>query len=509
MPLPAVTDSSGNPLPSYGAVSIAGNNSRTLQPGIYNSIQVSGNAKVTLSNSGTGIYIIEGGGLSVSGNASLSGRGVLIFNAGSAYNGATDGGTEGSITLGGNGTITLSGPTSGPDAGIVIFQPASNSKALSLGGNGTAGITSTIYAPAAAVGLSGNAQLTASLIASTLSVSGNAGAFQLADGNSSDLVASTSNWITNTVLTVAVEDDTGAGIDQSELDRISDAMSYLNAALGSFGVNLTWADTGTAADVTIHFAATTPEGGASDGVLGFTTADNAVYLVEGWDFYTGADPTQVGAGQYDFQTLATHELAHTVGLGESSDPNSVMYEYLAPGTVRRDFTDANLTAINTNADRFMKAALPPAPGSGSQLISQAGSGVGPAAALPGAVTAGAPSLPFGGMPAGVVEAAHSLGWAWTMPLSGNPWTEGPVAGTPALDGGASVLVGGTGTDLVIDGEGQDLVVGGVGLDRQGQARAERTGPSAEGAGTPVTQVLDQFFSRADLDLAEPLGEAEW
>src|SRR5262249_52575125 len=140
----------------------------------------------------------------------------------------------------------------------------------------------------------------------------------------------------------------------SALDRISDAMTYLNTALGQFGVSLSWAAAGTAADVTIHFASSTPEGGAADGVLGFTTADNDVYLVEGWDFYTGSDATQVGAGQYDFQTLAEHELAHTVGLGESSDPGSVMYEYLAPGAARRTFTDANLTAINTDADRFMK-----------------------------------------------------------------------------------------------------------------------------------------------------------
>ena len=68
-----------------------------MSPGIYTSIQVSGNARVTLSNSGSGIYIIEGGGLSVSGNASLRGNGVLIFNAGSSYNGTTDGGTFGSI----------------------------------------------------------------------------------------------------------------------------------------------------------------------------------------------------------------------------------------------------------------------------------------------------------------------------------------------------------------------------------------------------------------------------
>jgi hypothetical protein len=186
------------------------------------------------------------------------------------------------------------------------------------------------------------------------------GAFQLADGASSGYVSSAANQVLYGMLSVAVEDDTGAGIDQSELDRLSDAMTYLNTALGQFGVSLSWAAPGTTADVTIHFATSTPEGDAGDGVLGFTTADNNVYLVEGWSFYTGADATQVGAGQYDFQTLAEHELAHTVGLGESSDPGSVMYEYLAPGMARRTFTDANLTAINTDADRFMKVA-PDAP----------------------------------------------------------------------------------------------------------------------------------------------------
>jgi hypothetical protein len=41
-----------------------------------------------------------------------------------------------------------------------------------------------------------------------------------------------------------------------------------------------------------------------------------------------------------------------------------MYEYLSAGTVRRTFTDSNLSLINTDADRFMKAAwvLPRAQG---------------------------------------------------------------------------------------------------------------------------------------------------
>jgi hypothetical protein len=351
LPLPSVTG-----LADYGAVSVSGHNSTTLSPGIYTSIQVSGNASATLS---AGTYIIEGGGLNVSGNASLTGSGVLIFNAGSNYNGTTDGGSYGGIQLGGNGTIKLSGPTSGPYTGVVIFQSRTNTRPLSLSGNGAAGITSAIYAPAASAGLSGNAAIKGSLIVSTLTVSGNAGAFQLADGSTSGYDASTCNWISDGILTVAVEDDAGNGIDPNELARLGDAMTYLNQALGAFGVDLTWAAPGAAADVTVHFASSTPYGGASAGVLGFTTAGDDVYLVTtGWDFYTGSDPGGIGSGQYDFQTLAEHELAHTVGLGESSDPQSVMYEYLSAGTVRRAFTDSNLSLINTDADRFMKAEVP-------------------------------------------------------------------------------------------------------------------------------------------------------
>jgi CSLREA domain-containing protein len=348
LPLPSVSG-----LTNYGAVSVSGNNTQTLSPGIYTSIQISGKASVTLN---PGTYIIEGGGLSVSGSGNLSGSGVTIFNAGSQYNGTTDGGTFGSISIGGQGTITLSAPTSGVYAGVTIFQSRANSKALALGGSGTATITGTVYAAAANAGLSGNAQVTGSLVVSTLTVSGNAGAFQLADGSSSSYTVSTSNWISNGILSVWAEDDTGTGLNSDKVNRLSDAMTYLNSALGSFGVSLSWAADATSADVTVHFATSTPEGDASAGVIGFTTPDNNVYFVTTWNYYNGSDPTQIASNQLDFETLAIHELAHTVGLGESADANSVMYEYLAPGTVRRTFTDSNLSLINTNSDRFNFAA---------------------------------------------------------------------------------------------------------------------------------------------------------
>jgi hypothetical protein len=357
---PTTVDPFGNlPLPSvsgltnYGAVSVSGTSTQTLNPGIYTSIQISGKASVTLT---PGTYIIEGGGLSVSGNGSLSGSGVTIFNAGSQYNGTTDGGTFGSISIGTKGSITLSAPTTGAYAGVVIFQSRANSKALALGGSGTTTITGAVYAAAANVGLSANAQVTGSLVVSTLTLTGNAGAFQLADGTTSSYTVSTCNWISNGVLTVWPEDDTGNGLNADQVSRLSDAMTYLNSALGAFGVSLSWAADATSADVTVHFATSTPEGDASAGVIGFTTPDNNVYFVTTWTYYNGADPTQIASNQLDFETLAIHELAHTVGLGESDDANSVMYEYLAAGTVRRTFTDSNLSLINTNSDRYMKFA---------------------------------------------------------------------------------------------------------------------------------------------------------
>src|SRR5207249_2921460 len=138
----------------------------------------------------------------------------------------------------------------------------------------------------------------------------------------------------------------------------------------------------------------------------------------------------------DFLTLATHELGHAVGLGESADPGSVMYEYLSPGAARRTFTDSNLSLINTDADRFMKAdahALAPA----------------------------APALP-----AGEDDAPPVSSVTWAAPLA----TAGPAgagsfaaprpAGTAYAGGGDDVLVGGSGADLIVGGDGRDVLVGG-------------------------------------------------
>ena len=179
---PTIPTYTGTPV----SESLGGNSSATISQGLYSQISVSGNAKLTLnpgvyvigaggvtvsgnaSLSGSGVtYIIEGGGMTVSGNAGLSGTNVLIFNT-------TSGSTSGSITLSGNGTFSLSAASSGPDTGVLIFQPSANSKALSFSGNAMAGLTGTVFAPSAQLLLSGNAELKDTLVVDMLSMSGNA-----------------------------------------------------------------------------------------------------------------------------------------------------------------------------------------------------------------------------------------------------------------------------------------------------------------------------------------------
>ncbi len=166
-PLASLAEPTTTGLTNYGSESVSGNSSATIKPGIYSQISVSGNGTLTLNS---GIYIIEGGGFTVSGNASVSGSGVMIFNAGSKY--PTTGGTYGGITLSGNGSYNLSPPTTGTYAGIVIFQSRDNSTALTLSGNAS-GMTGTVYAPAAQLAESGNAQLNAAVIVDTMTISGN------------------------------------------------------------------------------------------------------------------------------------------------------------------------------------------------------------------------------------------------------------------------------------------------------------------------------------------------
>lgn len=159
----------GSGLTKQTAVNLRSNSSLTIKPGIYSQINVSGNARLVMS---PGIYVIAGGGFTISGNASVQGSGVLIYNAGSNF--PKTRGNFGSVTVSGKGNVTLTPMTTGVYAGILIFQSRDNPKALSLSGNASTGVAGTIYAARAQVIVSGNAHLQDPIVAGGLQLTGNA-----------------------------------------------------------------------------------------------------------------------------------------------------------------------------------------------------------------------------------------------------------------------------------------------------------------------------------------------
>jgi hypothetical protein len=156
----------------------------TLTPGVYyGGWDFRGN-DVTLELQ-PGIYIIAGGGIRVSGSATVSSIGadptsdparVLIFN--------TDNTTDttctpdqvrcvqGPINLSGQSSLKVWGLDSGPWKGLLIWQDGQGSNPdapITLVGQGDMNIAGTIYAPQAHVNLEGNGSSTATLAVQVIS----------------------------------------------------------------------------------------------------------------------------------------------------------------------------------------------------------------------------------------------------------------------------------------------------------------------------------------------------
>jgi hypothetical protein len=212
-----------------------------------------------------------------------------------------------------------------------------------------------------------------------------------------------------------------------------------------------------------------------------------------------------------------------------------MYEYLSPGTARRGLTAGNLTLINSDADRYMKVARN-APGAAAvtagQPISTAPRADGgrdglpaPAGGLVGCAPAGIDPSPAPGVRAGRGGvAAWALARIDPSPASGGlpGLLGGGLRADVPADGGADLLVGGTGEDVLVGGAGRDLLVGGFAASAPGGAAQEAGGATgnthgpateagAKSAGAAVADGLpsgavDDYFLQAGSGEADKLND---
>ncbi len=185
----AVPDPSQLTARSNAALSISGGTT-DLYPGVYTGgIAVSGGTVTLHTNSdgSPGIYYLQGGGFTVSGQATIKTAanetgGVMLYNAW--------GTTSDVINISGGASMTLVPPTSGTWQGVSIFQARATSSALgptiTLSGHGGLNIGGTIYAAYAPLVVSGGSGSTNNIggqyVADSLTVSGN-GAVNITQNN--------------------------------------------------------------------------------------------------------------------------------------------------------------------------------------------------------------------------------------------------------------------------------------------------------------------------------------
>jgi len=142
-PLASLANPDPTSMPVQSRTTLQVNGNQTLNPGVYiGGIQIGDNASVTLN---AGIYYLEGGGFSSSGN--VTGSGVMLYNA---PNSSSD-----TISFSDSGTVTLSPPTSGAYQGITIFQDRTSTAPITIDSTGSIDIQGTLYAAKANLSITG------------------------------------------------------------------------------------------------------------------------------------------------------------------------------------------------------------------------------------------------------------------------------------------------------------------------------------------------------------------
>jgi Putative Flp pilus-assembly TadE/G-like len=143
---------------------------RTLQPGIYSSVTVQGNAILTLE---AGIYVFRGSdGLTVEDDAQVvnTGNGVTVYLACSGYP-APCSGSGARFRLRDHGQYLADPPTTGEYAGLSIFADPGNTRILRLQSDQDLNLTGALYGASTPLRMensTGNLQVDSLLVVDSL-----------------------------------------------------------------------------------------------------------------------------------------------------------------------------------------------------------------------------------------------------------------------------------------------------------------------------------------------------
>jgi hypothetical protein len=159
-------------VPVYAGQTIT-NATVTLNPGIYSGLISVGNLGIARLNPGT--YIFRAG-LTTTGTGSLvlaGTGGVLLYNANASYPAA--GGSCGSLSLAGTGTMTLAASKTGSYAGMLVFQHRTCAGGAAITVRTGSSLSGTIYVPAATLTMTiaSNVTIASQIVAYELVLAGN------------------------------------------------------------------------------------------------------------------------------------------------------------------------------------------------------------------------------------------------------------------------------------------------------------------------------------------------
>ena len=131
--------------PGGSSVSVQPNQTRTLNPGIYSSMDLKGT--VTLN---PGTYYIDGGSLSFGSQAVVTGTGVtfVLTKSGLAANATSS--AIATLSMNGGAKVTLTAPSSGTFMGVLMYQDRRTtalSNMITINGNSASKIQGALYFP--------------------------------------------------------------------------------------------------------------------------------------------------------------------------------------------------------------------------------------------------------------------------------------------------------------------------------------------------------------------------